>query len=172
VDHPLPHADALIRPWRTATLVATTIAALELALLIVVGGALLAKPEDVRTKRTTAMKAAESRAAHTPVARKAPAIGAPKLARSRVSVLVLNGNGRTGAAASVARRVHARGYRIGGVANAPRPDYTRSLVMYRAGFAAEGHRLARDLGVRIVGPLDGLSPADLGGAHTVLVVGA
>jgi len=172
VDHPLPHADALIRPWRTATLVATTIAALELALLIVVGGALLAKPEDVRTKRTTAMKAAESRAAHTPVARKAPAIGAPKLARSRVSVLVLNGNGRTGAAASVARRVHARGYRIGGVANAPRPDYTRSLVMYRAGFAAEGHRLARDLGVRIVGPLDGLSPADLAGAHTVLVVGA
>ena len=33
-------------------------------------------------------------------------------------------------------------------------------------------RLARDLGLRIVGPLDGLRAAQLHGAHVVVVVGA
>ena len=87
-------------------------------------------------------------------------------------VLVLNGNGRQGAAAAAASRVSHRGYRIGGVANAPRSDFTRSLVMYRRGFEGEGRRLARDLGIRIVGPLDGLRAAQLKGAQAVLVVGA
>jgi len=89
-----------------------------------------------------------------------------------VTVLVLNGNGRQGAAAQTASRVSRRGYRIGAVANAPRSDFTRSLVMYRKGFEGEGRRLARDLGLRIVGPLDGLRPAQLHGAHVVVVVGA
>ena len=97
---------------------------------------------------------------------------APGIARTKVSVLVLNGNGRQGAAAAAASRVSRRGYRIRAVANAPRMDYPRSLVMYRRGFEGEGLRLARDLGVRAVGPLDGIGPGQLHGAHTVLVVGA
>ena len=44
--------------------------------------------------------------------------------------------------------------------------------MYRRGFEGEGRRLARDLGIRIVGPLDGLRASQLHGAHTVVVVGA
>jgi hypothetical protein len=44
--------------------------------------------------------------------------------------------------------------------------------MYRAGYRAEGARLARDLRVSIVGPLDGLRPADLLGAQLVVVVGS
>jgi len=67
--------------------------------------------------------------------------------------------------------LEARGYTIGAVGNAPRSDYTRSLVMYRRGFAAEGARLAKDARVKIVGPLDGLRARDLEGAHVVLVIG-
>ena len=44
--------------------------------------------------------------------------------------------------------------------------------MYRKGFEGEGRRLARDLGIRIVGPLDGLRTSQLHGAHAVVVVGA
>ena len=57
--------------------------------------------------------------------------------------MVLNGNGRTGAAAAAASRVRSRGYRIGSVGNAPSTDFARSLVMYQPGFAGEGQRLAQ-----------------------------
>ena len=94
------------------------------------------------------------------------------LPRRNVKVVVLNGNGRQGAAAAAASRVSRRGYRIGVVGNAPSHDYPRSIVMYRGGFAAEGRRLARDLGVSIVSPLDGLRPGQLSGAHAVLILGS
>ncbi len=103
---------------------------------------------------------------------KAKTAAAAELPRRKVSVLVLNGNGRQGAAAATASRVSGRGYRIGGVANAPRTDFTRTLVMYRRGFEGEGRRLARDLGIGIVGPLDGMRPPQLHGAQAVVVVGA
>ena len=70
--------------------------------------------------------------------------------RSKTVVLVLNGNGRTGAAAAAASRVTARGYRIGAVANAPRQRLARSIVMYRPGFAGEGSASGKDLGVKLV----------------------
>src|SRR5438477_3736319 len=44
VDAPLPAPDTLIRPWRTATLVASLVAAVELVLLLVAAVLLLAKP--------------------------------------------------------------------------------------------------------------------------------
>ena len=84
--------------------------------------------------------------------------------------MVLNGNGRTGAAAAAAGRVRARGYRLGKVGNAPR-QAPRTIVMYRPRFAAEGRRLGRDLGVRLVGPLDGIRARDLSGAQVVLILG-
>ena len=96
---------------------------------------------------------------------------AAKLPRSHVHVLVLNGNGRTGAAADAATRVRRHGYKIGGVGNS-RKLVGRSLVMYRPGFAGEGRRLARDLGVKIVGPLDGLRKRDLHGAQVVFILGS
>jgi len=177
VDYPLHHDDAIVRPWRTATFVAAAVAAVELLLLIVVGGALLAKP-DHGAKRTAAAKPAARAGATKASGPAAVAAAKPnhvvvaQLPRRKVRVLVLNGNGRQGAAAAAASRVSHRGYRIGGVANAPRSDFTRSLVMYRRGFEGEGRRLARDLGIRIVGPLDGLRAAQLKGAQAVLVIGA
>ena len=178
MDVSYQHDDRLIRPWRTAALVACAVAAIELLILVVVGGALIAKPSTAGTTRPTA----KHQAATASSARRAKAVAAVKkqraaipaahLARRKVSVLVLNGNGRQGAAAATASRVSRRGYRIGGVANAPSSDFTRSLVMYRRGFEGEGRRLARDLGIRIVGPLDGLRVSQLHGSHAVVVVGA
>ena len=47
----------------------------------------------------------------------------------------------------------------------------RPLVMYRPGFAAEAHRLARDTGISIVTALDGLQPSSLRRAQLVVVLG-
>ena len=70
-----------------------------------------------------------------------------------------------------AERMRGRGYLIDGVTNAARMDYTRTTIMYRPGFGGEAARLARDLKVPLVGPLDGMRPADLGSAQLVVIVG-
>jgi hypothetical protein len=178
VDHPLrfDHADLAVRPWRTATLVVAGIAALELVLLVMLGGALLAKPEQATARKATAAKAVAAKHGKTPasavVKAAKPERAAPaQLPRRKVTVLVLNGNGRQGAAAAAASRVSGKGYRIGVVANAPSHDYPASLVMYRAGFKGEAQRLARDLGVHVVSPLDGVRPGQLHGAQAVLILG-
>jgi hypothetical protein len=178
VDHPLrlDHADLAVRPWRTATLVVAGIAALELVLLVMLGGALLAKPEHAAARKATPSKAVaakhETKPAPAPAkATKTDKAAPAQLPRGKVTVVVLNGNGRQGAAAAAASRVSGRGYRIGLVANAPSHDYATSLVMYRPGFQGEARRLARDLGVKVVSPLDGVRPAQLHGAQAVLILG-
>jgi len=154
--------------WRAATLVLTGIAALELVLLLVAGGALL-----TRSGSAVASAKPAHRAQTAPV-KKSHAVRhtAAALPRRRVGVLILNGNGRTGAASVAAARVTHRGYKVRGVGNASSSDYVHSIVMYRPGFRAEGSRLAHDLGVKIIGPLDGMRPSQLHGAHTVLILGA
>ena len=178
MDHPLrlDHAELAVRPWRTATLVVAGIAALELVLLVMLGGALLAKPEQATARKATAAKAVAAKHGKTPasavVKAAKPERAAPaQLPRRKVTVLVLNGNGRQGAAAAAASRVSGKGYRIGVVAIAPSHDYPASLVMYRAGFKGEAQRLARDLGVHVVSPLDGVRPGQLHGAQAVLILG-
>jgi hypothetical protein len=172
VDHPirLDRVELAVRPWRTATLVVAGIAAIELVLLVMIGGALLAKPEPAGGEAAHAKAPAATHAARPAAARAAKAAPA-ELPRRKVTVVVLNGNGRQGAAADAASRVHRKGYRIGLVANAPGHDYVTSLVMYRRGFEGEARRLAHDLGVNVVSPLDGVRPAQLHGAHAVLILG-
>ena len=175
MDHPirLDHVELAVRPWRTATLVVAAVAAVELVLLVMIGGALLAKPHATH-KRSTASKPVPTKSAAKPAAArptKAKAVAAAELPRRKVKVVVLNGNGRQGAAAAAASRVSRKGYRIGLVANAPSHDYATSLVMYRRGFEGEAQRLARDLGVKVVGPLDGVRPNQLHGAQAVLILG-
>jgi len=136
---------------------------LELLGLVVVGVALVAKPMAHH---------AITEAAKAPVATKPkPEPMLPLLPRRLVSVTILNGNGVSGAAASEASRVRARGYIVGRVGNAPRGSYGHSVVMYRAGRVREARRLARDLGVAIVSPLDGLRKGDLHGAKLAQVGG-
>ena len=153
------------------TLVASALAAVELVIPMVVGVTLLAKPVAAEVRQAAEAKVfAPIKAAPMQPRLQAAKVGAPKLTRAQTSVLVLNGGGRTGAAAAQAASLEARGYTIGAVGNAPRTDYTRSLVMYRTGFAAEAARLAKDSRIKIVGPLDGLRARDLDGAHVVLVM--
>jgi len=175
VDAPLAVSspDALIRPWRTATLVASLVAAVELVLLVGAALLLLAKPiaRAVRHHAEAAALAPVAKPASAAV-RRAHAAPAAKLPRSRTRVLVLNGNGRTGAASAAAARLSTLGYRIGGKGNAKRQDYATTVVMYRKGFTGEGRRLARDLHAPVVGPLDGLPVSALHGSQLVVVLGA
>ena len=160
VEHALPNLSR--HPWRTIAVVTAGIATLELIALVVTATALVAKPM-AKHARAAAIEHA------TAPAKKAPARAA--LARRLVSVTVLNGNGVSGAAAATASRVRARGYKIRKVGNAPRSGYGRSVVMYRADFRPEGLRLARDLGIGLVSPLDGLRARNLAGAKLAVVVG-
>jgi hypothetical protein len=156
-------------PWRGATLVVGAIAAVELLALIgvialhfapkhaVVRSAAPAKTQHVRAVRHTA---------------KVPAVPThPLRARSRVHVLVLNGNGRQGAASTAAARLLRAGYRIGGAENALRHDYARSMVLYVPGWVKEAKRLARDTGIKLVAPIDGLTPAKLKASQAVVILG-
>lgn len=167
MEHSLPQIRS---PWRTATLVASAVAALELVLLVVLAVLLLAEPVSQHVRQAAEAKALAPVKPKRAVPKK-PQAGKPKLTRAQTSVTVLNGNGRSGAAASSADAVRRFGYTIGTVGNAPRSDFTRTLVMFRKGYRPEALRLARDLGVKIVGPLDGLRQKDMMGAHVALVVG-
>lgn len=171
MDHPLPPPDALVRPWRTAAYVAGAVAAFELLLLLLIGGGKLVGFVSDRVEVAAQKHALAPTTTHARqvVQRKAP-VPVAKRPRHKTVVLVLNGNGRTGAAAAAAARVHARGYRIGAVTNAPR-EVPRSIVMYRPGFAGEGTRLGRDLRVKLVTPLDGMRARDLGRSQLVFILG-
>jgi hypothetical protein len=151
--------------WRKATIAVTVFAALELVALAGLGMALLGNPLSRHLK-------AEAAAAAEPRVRTGRAALPTKttLTRAQTSVIVLNGNGRAGAASAAADRLSARGYLIASTGNAPERS-PRTMVMYRRGYAAEGKRLARDLRLRFVTPLDGMRTSQLMGAHLVLIIG-
>src|SRR5262249_5431427 len=180
VEAPALTSQELVRPWRTATFVASTVAAIELVLLAGAAMLLLAKPlsravqHHAAATATAPSKAAKQtpKPATTHAHRATAAAPKPKLARAQTSVMVLNGNGHQGAAAAGAERLHGFGYRIAGTANARRQDYAATVVMYRAGYRAEALRLAHDLKVNVVGPLDGLAPSSLDGGQLAIVIGA
>ena len=151
---------------------AGAVAAIELLLLLLIGGGKLVAIASDRLQLAAKERAVPTQARVAPTRRtigRTPA-PAPRRPRSKTSVIVLNGNGRTGAAGAAAARVRARGYRIGAVGNAPKPA-ARTLVMFRPGFAGEGRRLARDLGIGLVGPLDGMRASALGRAQLVVILG-
>jgi len=107
-----------------------------------------------------------------PVVRRQAPIGAPTLLRSETGVFVFNGNGRAHAASEAATRLSDRNYTVSGTGNAKRQDYATTVVMFKKGFQPEAVRLAHDLHVKVVGPLDGVSPSALHGAQLALVLGA
>ncbi len=168
--------DSHAQQWRKATIVAAAIAGVELVALVVLLVLVVARPlagsEDAKATRTARTHATHATTARRRVARPAKRrVPPPRLSRGSTSVLVLNGNGVTGAAGSEAQVVQSRGYRVAFVGNARRSDYPHSVVMYRPGYEAEGKRLGRDLGIRSVSVVDGLGPAALKGAQVVVIVG-
>jgi len=178
VEAPVASPQELIRPWRTATFAVSIVAAIELVLLLGAATLLLAKPIS-NMLRDQAAASASAPAKHKPAATKPAPVHRPtvvepkaKLTRAQTSVVVLNGNGRQGAAADGAARIRRFGYRIAGTENARRQDYAATVVMYRAGYRGEGLRLAHDLKVKVVGPLDGIPPSALNGGQLAIVLGA
>jgi hypothetical protein len=173
VDAPIT-AQELVRPWRRATIVASLVAGVELILLLGAGALLVAKPLSHAIKRHAETAAfAPVKKAHVIVPPPKPKpVAKPRLARSHISILVLNGNGRNGVAAAAAARLHHLGYRVSATGNARRQDYATTVVLYRPGYQAEGARLAHDLGAKVVGPLDGLSRAALHGGQLAVILGA
>lgn len=167
VDHiPAPF------PWRAVAVVTAGFALVELVALIAIGLIHLAPRATAEpTAKTAAPVAHTPRHVHVRVVPTAKVPSVPLRPRSRVRVLVLNGNGVGGAASAEASRLQARGYRIGGATNAERHDYARSMVMFAPGWSKEAHRLAHDIGVRMVAPVDGLHPSQLRGSGVVLLLG-
>jgi hypothetical protein len=145
---------------RTALLVASSVVAIGLVLLLIVAAGLMSKPSTADAKRAPRKHRAPGRAEPK----------RPTLTRAQTKVLVLNANGLTGAAATEASRARARGYNISGTGNAPL-TLGQSVVLYRPGHRPEARRLARDEGIPLVGPLDGITPRQLHGAHVVIVLG-
>ena len=169
----------LIRPWRTATLVASGVAAVELIALVVLGLVLLGRSLAPHVHAAAAKAAREPKQAAAPAKHEAKpkpvrhAHAARILPRSKIGVLVMNGNGINGAAAQAASIVRARGYAVTATKNAPRTGYPTWRLMTAPGYAAEAIRFARDLdlGRSRVGPLDGMTTKQLHGAKLVLILG-
>jgi hypothetical protein len=179
-DNTYVRREAVDTPWRTAAVVAAGVAAVELFILVVIGVILGAKlltdsAEKAVISATTAAKTAATTpaASEAPSKKAAPASTTPvaNLSRGKTSVVVLNGNGLPGAAAVAAQRLRHFHYIVAATGNAPRTDFRRSLVMYRKGYEGEAIRLAHDLHLRRVTPLDGLKLRDLQGAHVALIIG-
>jgi LytR cell envelope-related transcriptional attenuator len=150
------HAPSFTRPfpWRLATLVAVALALATLGWLV-----LSHQPQQTRPAAA---------GDHAP--KKPPAI--PLRPRSVVSVLVLNGNGVSGAAGGLATDLLAVGYRHAVSADAPSLNYARSLVLFRPGWQREAERLSRDSRIATIAPLDGRVAPEYAHIPLVLILGA
>ena len=178
MEHPVTafpgYEQADPQPWRRTAIITAAIATVELVVLVVVALAFIAKPlaEDGRSAKTKteAQTQSASKDGTAPVSDPAPAAS---LARADTAVLVLNGNGVSGAASDIAKRVRALDYPVTGVGDASRKDFPRSVVMYKPELEGEGVRLARDLNLnaRRAVPIDGIRPGALGDAKLVVIVG-
>ncbi len=154
-----------VRPWRTAAFVAAAIAAFEL-ILLVVGGIVVFGPPLTRIEAPIGPAPTSSRTKPPPAPPRPPMV-----AREHTPVLVLNANGLAGAAAGAADAVRVRHYPVAGVGNAEDQTRKRSVVMYAPTFDREAERLAAELLVPLVSPLDGVRTTDLHGAKLVFLVG-
>jgi len=96
----------------------------------------------------------------------------PLRPRSRLSVLVLNGNGASGAAGTEATTILTRGYRHAIPSDAPQRDYARSLVLFRPGWQREAERLARDVKIPTVATLDGRVEPEYAHVPLIVILGA
>jgi hypothetical protein len=148
-------------PWRAAALAAAAVALAELTALLALAGVRLFH---VHHPATTGATTARAATAGKPAAH-------PLRPRSRISVLVLNGNGVSGAAGTEASALLGAGYHHAIPADASQ-TYASSLVLYRRGWQGEAQRLARDVGIRSVAPLDGRLPSGDTAYRLVLILGA
>ncbi len=141
-------------PWRLATLVASAVA------LAILAGLVLTH-RTVQTRPVSDTGRVPTRQAVTPLR-----------PRSRLSVLVLNGNGASGAAGTEATTILTRGYRHAIPSDAPQLDYASSLVLFRPGWQREAERLARDAKIPTVATLDGRVAPEYAHVPLIVILGA
>jgi hypothetical protein len=155
------------RDWRKLALILGAVAAAEALVVLILGIVIIAPSISHHLEKAARSSTVPQGAVgpHTPA-------GKAKLTPAQTPVMVLNGNGRSGAAASSAATVRHDGYKLAKVGNAQRMDYPVSLVMYRPGMRAEALKFAKTMHVRSVGPLDGIRVSKLGRAKLVYIVGA
>jgi hypothetical protein len=153
------HVQPLTRPFPRRTTVLASGLLLAVALLVAGGLALAFRehgappaPEITRAGRATPPT--------------------PLRPRSRISVLVLNGDGISGAAGGEATDLLDRGYRHAIPTDASNLEYARSLVLFRAGWQREAERLGRDSRIPTVAPLDGRVAPAYAHVPLVLILGA
>ena len=153
----MEHAQPFNRPfpWRLALLVASALA------LATLGGLVLTH----QAGRTRPAAAAGRRAPNRPPV-------APLRSRSHISVLVLNGDGVSGAAGGLAADLLAVGYSHAIAADAASLAYARSLVLFRPGWQREAERLSKDARIATVAPLDGRVAPEYASIPLVVILGA
>ena len=170
MDHSLVTSIELpAHSWRRLSFTLGAIAVLEAIVILVAGIVLVAKPF-AHHLRNAALHQSTPSLDKTKTGPDSLA-GKPKLAPSQTVVMVLNGNGQSGAAAATAGQLRHFGYKIGSVGNARRADYPKSVIMYKRGYRPEAIRLAHAMRVKVVGPLDGIRPKAMGRADVAYVVG-
>ena len=159
----MEHVHPLDRPfpWRAAALAAAAVALFELTALLALAGARLFHVHHAAVQTRPAPGTGRVSREHV----------RPLRPRSRISVLVLNGNGVSGAAGAEATRLLGQGYRHAVPSDAP-STYAQSVVLFRPGWQREAQRLARDVGIGAATPLDVRLPASERGYQVVLILGA
>jgi LytR cell envelope-related transcriptional attenuator len=92
----------------------------------------------------------------------------------KITVAVLNGTSIPGLAAQIGDRVDADGFKLGTVSNASQSQgqLANSVAMYARGHERDAARVARQLGIRNVRPVDSNSRQIAGNATVVVVVGS
>lgn len=88
-----------------------------------------------------------------------------------VEVAVLNGTSAPGLAAKVGDDVRVNGFNLGTVTNS-RDQFDQTVVMYEPGQQRAARKVAHDLGVKPVQPIDRQTEQTAGGANVVVVAGA
>jgi LytR cell envelope-related transcriptional attenuator len=87
-----------------------------------------------------------------------------------VTVAVLNGTSVPGLGAKVGDDLEANGFDLGAVTNSPR-QFDQTVVMFEPGQERAAQRVARDLGVRAVQPIDPPTRRLAEGAEVVVIAG-
>jgi LytR cell envelope-related transcriptional attenuator len=88
-----------------------------------------------------------------------------------VEVAVLNGTSAPGLAAKVGDDVRVNGFKLGTVTNS-RDQFDQTVVMYERGQQRAAKKVAHDLGVKPVQPIDRQTEQTAGGADVVVIAGA
>lgn len=95
---------------------------------------------------------------------------AAKIKPAEIEVSVLNGTSVPGLAATYGDKVEGKGFSLGAVTNSS-ASFEESVVMFKAGHKPEARKVAKQLGIAKVQPMNGEIQSVSAGADVAVVVG-